>query len=144
VQQEAMTESAYNYWKMVRETTETLGGLFDSTPGAAVGNIRCITNPDEPVIGFFSSGSIEEKRSFISRADLPSAFVKYVAPDCEIDSIGIQDMENSRDINGILAPTYFIGASHAPILNGYIYTTDYCSDCRVYLGGVTKRPDFWE
>ena len=43
LQQQALTEEAYNYWTQLEKSTENLGGLFDPLPSEVQGNIKSIT-----------------------------------------------------------------------------------------------------
>jgi hypothetical protein len=141
VSQQTLTQEAYNYWLNVRKTTEDLGGLFDPMPGAVNGNIRCTSHPDEPVIGFFSAGSVTEQRIFISALELRN-FMKYRPPYCEVDTIGAIEF-GYYNIYTLIAPTYYQDQGTPPILNGYSYSTEYCTDCIRYAGGTTQRPEYW-
>jgi hypothetical protein len=143
VQQTSLTEEGYHYWLNIKETTEKLGGLFDPMPGSVIGNIRCLSDPSQPVIGFFTAATVIEKRIFITPSDLPKNFLRYAGPFCEVDTIGIEQLRDF-DISGIIAPTYYIDPGTPPILNGYTFSSAFCTDCRVYGDGVTKKPEFWE
>ena len=138
VQQQTLTEEAFQYWKSVKQTTETLGGLFDPVPSQVIGNIQSVTNPDEPVIGFFSAGSVTQKRIFISRANLPRSYPTY-NHDCVIDTIFLDALPSVSNPHALLYPFY-----DGPSVIGYATTSTDCFDCRVLGGGTTTRPDFWE
>ena len=56
----------YPFRKFKAKTTETTGGLFDAQPSQVTGNIKCTTNPQELVFGFFNAGVPQEKRVFLS------------------------------------------------------------------------------
>lgn len=137
VQQRSLTEEGYNYWLQLQKTTENGGGLFDPLPGQVTGNFTCLNNPDEPVLGFFSGCTTDEKRLFIGIRDLP----RYLQlappyPACAVDSIPIAVI---RTIMGelYLIDSYGMGPA------GYLSTARSCIDCTT-MGGVTKRPEFWQ
>jgi hypothetical protein len=141
VRQQALTEEAYNYWSTLQRITENLGGLYDPLPAELKGNISCITDPSESVIGFFSGGSIEEKRIFLNVRDLPGGLLRYNSPVCQIDTIEV------ADLRGTPTGTLLIGAIYNEEYTRVIaYTTaeDRCIDCRTYGGGVLIKPDFWD
>lgn len=55
IEQQAISAGAYQFWKSVRQLTQANGGLFDATPAAVQGNIRCVSDPAQPVYGYFSA-----------------------------------------------------------------------------------------
>ena len=54
VSQYALTDSAYNYLTLMQSNTEQLGSIFDPLPSQLVGNIHCLSDPAEPVVGYIS------------------------------------------------------------------------------------------
>src|SRR5690606_31048582 len=71
VKQYALTKEAYNYNEMMKKNTEKIGGIFDSQPSELKGNIICVSNPKENVIGWISAGTVTERRLFIGEEDKP-------------------------------------------------------------------------
>jgi hypothetical protein len=138
VRQQSITEEAYDYWSELKKTTENLGGLFDPMPSSISGNIRCITDPDEPVIGYFSGSSISEKRIFIEREDLPGSF-SYLLPICQLDTIFLEDLPKVTNPDALIYPIN-VGL----VLIGYTTSVPKCIDCRQVADGVLTKPDFWE
>jgi hypothetical protein len=141
VNQQVLSEAGYTYWSNLKRTTETLGGLFDPLPSQVIGNFHCVTNPSEPVIGFFEAGNFAEKRIFINASDIPADF-RFEPPYCTIDTILLADVATTP-----LGPDSFIGELTEPgklgIL-GFSTAEAVCIDCRVLGGGYTFRPPFWE
>ncbi len=140
VKQMALTEEAYTYWLNLYKTTENTGGLFDPLPGQIFGNIRCVSDPDQSVIGFFSASTVEEKRIWISRADLPQAYVNYRHPFCGVDTVLIPDLE-------FIAPGTIFGQevlNNFGFTEGYTISTHSCLDCSFFMrGGTTTKPEYW-
>jgi hypothetical protein len=139
VRQYALTKDAYNFWEVMKKNTEQVGTLFDPQPSQLPTNIHCLSDPDEPVIGFVSAGSYTEKRLFINRAQVyPWSFFLQ----CELrviplhpDSIKI----NFSDFSLIPVTEFF---DRFGFLAGYNSSTRICVDCRA-RGGDTIRPLFW-
>jgi len=77
VRQYALTADAYNFWVGLKKNTEQLGSIFDSQPSQINGNIHCITNSSEPVIGYVSVSTVPSKRIFIQSSQLPSWITTY-------------------------------------------------------------------
>ncbi|QLH32435.1 MAG: DUF4249 domain-containing protein [Cyclobacteriaceae bacterium] len=140
VKQQAITRDAFNYWKQVKQTTEDLGTLFGPLPNQVIGNIKCISNPNEIVVGYFSIGSISTKRAFVSAAELPIPPRYYTRYDaCEKFEVSPDQVSSINGIYLLIEPVYI---GNGPMISGYRYGTPYCVDCR-YTGGTTTKPDFW-
>jgi hypothetical protein len=135
VRQYSLTEEAYNHWTKLKQTTESLGGLFDPTPTQVSGNIHNINSDGQIAIGFFSAGSFDEKRIFVNFYDLPIA-LRHYDPICQIDSLTFAELSVLGDATLLIAP-YGI----PPI--GYLTSTEECIDCRA-LGGTLTKPPFWK
>jgi len=138
VRQYALTQDAYNYLSLMKANTESLGSIFDAQPSELKGNIHCLSNPNEPVVGYVSAGSIQQQRLFISRSQLSSWGYNVVCdqPDTFVP-LGKQD---SFFLFGSFTPTevqYFNGH-----LVGWLANQNTCVDCTT-LGGNTKKPSFW-
>jgi hypothetical protein len=140
VEQQVLSEEAYSYWLSLQKSTETLGSLFDPLPSQANGNIYCVDTPSETVIGYFGGGSVETKRIYILPSDIPKELRHYSPAVCKIDTIGIEDIPTTP------SPTLLLSTVLAPngAIIGYTTSSSTCVDCRVWGGGVTVRPDFWE
>lgn len=137
VEQRALTKEAYAFWLQLKKTTESLGSLFDPLPSQVVGNLKDIKNPANPVLGYFSGGSITKQRKFITIQQLPAELRDVPRPPCPVDTIEAAFISGYADMN-------LIGSVGSPIVTGYLVSSyTGCMDCRE-LGGTTTRPDFWE
>jgi hypothetical protein len=139
VNQYSLTREAYDYWQILQKNTQNLGTLFDPLPAQLKGNIQCVTNPREPVIGFVSICPIQQKRIFISHAELTNWPGPPPPDNCGI--IGISqdpfDFLNYTFDDPSYAPYYFVSAG--PL----IIAKKICLDC-TQKGGSTRRPAFWQ
>ncbi|WP_229365746.1 DUF4249 domain-containing protein [Fibrisoma montanum] len=55
IEQQTLSREAYNFWSRVDKLTNSNGGIFDAAPAGIQGNVVCVSNPDEPVYGFFGA-----------------------------------------------------------------------------------------
>src|SRR5690606_41864672 len=62
-----LSELAYNFMVMMKKNSEQLGSVFDPQPSQLAGNMSCITDPEEMVIGFIEVAEEKAKRIFIKR-----------------------------------------------------------------------------
>lgn len=137
VQQRALTKEAYDFWLQLKKTTESLGGLFDPLPSQVIGNLTSLNDSSQPVLGYFSGGYVSKKRIFIGIADLPIELRSITPPFCPIDTIALDQVSTSPNMN-------IIGPYGYPFIQGYLSSPySNCLDCRDG-GGNTVRPDFWE
>jgi len=137
VDQYSLSENEFAYWEKIRNVTQKVGGLYDIIPSSIAGNIYCVEDPDEEVLGYFSVSAETSKRIYIDEI-----FRGLVNPykDCIDDSVWTDYPTNIR---GIDVYCWIIQESHD--LNGtfYILTEDHrCADCTVR--GTTTKPEFWE
>lgn len=139
VQQRALDEQAYNFWKNIQRTTEQVGGLFDAMPGQVSGNIHNVNNPDEQVLGYFAGGEVQEKRIFIDWTELPRDLQVVDNIPCYKDTVWVANLP--WYIGGRLNVVSGFGS---PNTIGYIITEGKCADCRLTdPGGVLEKPSFW-
>lgn len=140
VTQYAITEDAFSYWQQLKKTTEDLGTLFGPLPSQVTGNFQCLSNPNEPVIGYFAIGSTTTKRIFITASELSGPPV-YDTPyqNCEASQLLMADVPN---FGGPYLLTSGIPNPAGPGIIGYYYSTPRCVDCKE-TGGTTTKPAFW-
>jgi hypothetical protein len=146
VRQYALTKDAFGFWQNLKKNTEQLGSIFDAQPSNINGNIHCTTNPAEPVIGYISVSTMQQKRLFIANAQLPSQWQATYPYECELDS-ALFSRAGQNDVLLFLIP---LGSSEIPIAQipgtgtgilGYFGAYKECADCTIR--GVKQQPDFW-
>ena len=133
VTQYALDSSAYNYWQAMKSNTEDIGSIFDPQPNQTKGNVHCVTDTSETVIGYISAGSTSSLRLFISGADMPPGW--NLPTDCTTIAVGADSLDY-----------YFGERPYIPIdeiARGIYRAATYsCVDCRV-SGGPNVKPGFW-
>ena len=141
VRQYAQTAEEYAYWEQLQKNTESLGGLFDPTPSQLTGNVRCLSEADEPVMGYVGAVAPAEKRIFISQTDLPpTRFDSYYAACTEPDTLLLAEVPNFVNSPNLL-PVYPLYYPMSSIIFGYAIAPRECVDCRIW--GANRKPDFW-
>jgi hypothetical protein len=138
VRQYALTAEAYNYWLQIQKTSQDLGTLFDVQPTQLVGNIHCLTNPSEPVIGFLSASSVQQRRLFVYQTYLSNWIHNAAGFGC--DTIQISYNPNNfpayNPVDTSYGPYYFDGPTTL------VLAPWFCLDCTRF-GGTTVKPPFW-
>jgi len=131
VRQYALTREAYEYWDQLAKTTQSLGSLFDPQPTQVTGNVRSVSNPNEPVLGYFGAGSVATKRIYINRSEIPFRRTITGYESCVVDTLTLPEvMEQNKFIIDLNDDGRFFA------------TSDACVDCR--LRGTNVKPAFWE
>ncbi|MDO8992812.1 MAG: DUF4249 domain-containing protein [Daejeonella sp.] len=139
VKQYAIGKEAFDYLTLMKRNSEQQGSLFDNQPSDIVGNIKCISNPDERVIGFINISQIVEKRIFISNNQVPAWNF-----DRTCGAIVVRNHKDSLYAAFVtgqnLITTYNVSA--AGTIESYNGNTAICLDCRT-RGGSNVKPSFW-
>lgn len=137
VRQQAISREAFEYWDQLAKNSQNLGSLFDPIPSELPGNIRCISNPDEPVLGYFTAAVTADRRAFFDASTVPNRpAVDLPFEACRLDTIRNLANFNSGIYEIVTALPFQLGF-------GFTYTIDDCIDCEA-RGGTTKKPPFWE
>jgi hypothetical protein len=142
VKQYALSREAFEYWEILKKNTENIGTLFDPLPSQLNGNIRSLSDPQEPVIGFMTASTMQEKRVFVDSRELPKEWRLFM-PTCVIDTLLFSQGSVSE---------YFTGGYQVPVseiyddagwrLLGYTYAAKRCVDCTTR--GTNVKPAYWE
>jgi hypothetical protein len=148
VKQYALTADAYNYYQQLKKNTEQLGSIFDAQPSELTGNVHCVTNPAEPVIGYVTAGSSSEIRIYINNSSLPEWLAITPYQDCIMDTAlfcagpGCDKQVKEEIYPGYQIPLYSIPAGPGSVtIIGYAGGSPACVDCT--LRGTNIQPSFW-
>lgn len=134
VNQYSINEDEYVYWEKLQSLSENVGSLYDIIPSSIKTNIKCVEDPNEKVLGFFSVSGVKSKRLFIHEffrgmvdlyKDCGNEIVYYLSDDIP----GLNEVKWVISYHSDPPPywvlTYFKG----------------CADCSVR--GTTIQPPFW-
>lgn len=137
VTQYAITADEFNYWDALQKSTEQTGTLFDQQPSQITGNIHCITNPNEPVIGYIGVGSVTSARIFIDNSQVAPWFYNDGCLQMLVNN-------DAADIAFAIAQGYLPEADKyvGIALVGYYFSDAPCVDCTL-TGGSDVKPSFW-
>ncbi|HDZ41103.1 MAG TPA: DUF4249 domain-containing protein [Bacteroidetes bacterium] len=132
LKQYSISEDEYTFWESMREMTQEQGGLYDPIPQSLPGNIRCVDEPSEPVLGFFSVSAVSKKRLFIRNDTL-----KYMPGGqyCVTDTA--YSIEEISGLGRYVFILEFIDEGGYYLLSRF----EQCADCRLF--GTNVPPDFW-
>jgi hypothetical protein len=137
VTQYALDSAGYNYWYAMKGNTENVGSIFDPQPNQTQGNIHCVTDSTEKVIGYVGAGTVQQQRLFISNSEMP--FEWNQPPNCSEYTVPVDSLEFYFG-GGALIP-YDADPPGSFIPSGYLSASASCVDCT--LSGTTVKPSFW-
>ena len=162
VRQYALSSEAYEYLRLMKSNTESVGSIFDPQPSGLRGNIHAVEDPNEPVIGYVFAANVEEQRIFIERAEVPDWSYVFSCPDMKFVDLNVDSLNwNYLDIapnplpkdpdlttlNEFDSVYRKPPGLHKPIRpasdsDGWMSQKAECVDCRL-RGGINIKPDFW-
>jgi Domain of unknown function (DUF4249) len=136
VKQYAWTKTGYEFLERMKKNTESTGSIFDAQPSELRGNIFCVSDPNEPVIGFINFSTSEEKRIFIRKDQVPDWRYSSGCMEIRVENISDSIKAKAR----FLMPTQPVFQ-----LGGTIFTfgaaPPECVDCT--LNGTNRKPAYW-
>ncbi|WP_157807414.1 DUF4249 domain-containing protein [Hymenobacter chitinivorans] len=136
VKQYAQTVEEFAYWEALRKNTENIGTLFDPLPSQLTGNVHCLTDPSEQVLGYIGAYSVQEQRLFISRDQLPASWKS---------DTGYETCAKPDTIPKAYVHVSFLTPDYLPLEDvdkGVTAQYAKCVDCR--LRGTNIQPSFWK
>jgi hypothetical protein len=66
VNQYSLSEEEFAYWEKLQNVTQDVGSLYDIIPFSIPGNIYCVEDPGEKILGYFSVSARTSKRIYIN------------------------------------------------------------------------------
>jgi hypothetical protein len=134
VRQYALSEFSYSFWENVVEN-DNPNALNSKQQYPLVGNIKCISNPDEPVYGILEASAVKTKNLQVK--------ILYVAP--QSAECGITKMVKSLDPQTLILEPPAMITSHPPLQwgTGFLLVREAkCIYCEA-SDGTSIRPGYW-
>jgi hypothetical protein len=60
IEQLAISKQEYDYWNIIKGQTNNSGGIFDTPPATAFGNMTNLKDKSEQVLGYFSVAGVNK------------------------------------------------------------------------------------
>lgn len=151
IKQLRISEKEFVFWNKLKESSEDVGDIFGTQPFTIESNVRSDNDNDEPVLGYFQTGSIVSKRIFIDyddvtelKLELKNSELYCLTDTIEVDYYWFYSMYDIYE-EYILKRDYEVydrieGVIGEP--DALIIVQPYCNDCS--LNGSSKKPLFWE
>lgn len=151
VRQYTQNTEAYTYYQTLKKTAGSDNLLSQIQPGFFYGNIKCINNPNEKVIGYFEVSSVSEKRLFFDFKDLfPNNDTPPFFYDCTIGKFelcyqgvvgGSSNCDTDKLFNLMSASNWVI-TGYIPYSPTVFAVPHPCVDCTEFSSN--KKPSFWK
>ncbi len=145
VKQYSLSQFSYNFWKGALENNFRI--LINSKqPYQLTGNLKCISNPGEPVFGIFEASAVKEKGIQVEKIHYPDelpmdrtySYPKIIS--CSSIYLPNVDLETIR---GWYAGYIGVPADPPPGWSGFLLVRDNrCVFCEL-TEGTSIRPDYW-
>jgi hypothetical protein len=131
VRQYALSEFSYNFWYSATENNQP-DPLYSKIPYQLIGNIKCISNPNETVFGIFEASAVKSKgiTAYLPELEDPIFPCGYI-----IGLSGVRPQDLMNQFPG------WIG-EYGPQL--ILVREKECVFCKYNGGGTGIRPDYFE
>lgn len=147
VTQYVQSLASYNFYRIMKEIAGNSSVLSPKQPGVLNGNIKCISNKDEKIIGFFDVSTVSSQRMFFNYADLfPGEPIPPYFTDCQFSSynfcFGFNDSNPCRGkelINALENNQLTFFFLNPP--DSYLMMPAECGDCTKFSANI--KPSFW-
>lgn len=138
VRQYALSEFSYNFWKGALENNLP-DPINSKQPYQLTGNLKCISDPNEPVYGIFEASAVKAKS--IEAKDIYYGIdAQREIPLCKYARVL---STSTDDLRGWYPGYIGIPENAPPYWTGYVLMTDKkCIFCE-NSGGTSIRPGYW-
>lgn len=135
VNQYTIGEVAYRFWQSVAEQNSGESSLYTQQLYQIRGNVKNISNTNEPVLGYFTVAGKDSKRIFTNP---PQEVIDFNYPVCVLGDGDYDAYKYIRWTPKSSWPLYVVRDS-----DGYrALPQQICTDCRK-RGGTIQKPEFW-
>ena len=135
VQQYTLSEEAFSFYNEVQGISGGQGTLYTTQPYQVRGNVNNIRDKEEPVLGFFLSAGVDEKRIFVDR---PNGEFNFHYSTCILTRSDYEAYGFIGWTDPVSWPLY-VTANPDGIR---ALPPQGCMDCTA-KGGTIEKPDFW-
>jgi hypothetical protein len=134
VSQYSISEDEFSFWEKLENLVEETGGLYDIIPSNIPGNIFCVDDPSEKILGYFSVSAVSTKRIFV-KDQFKGQFNPYTNDACVADTLF-----NGEFIPDLNVNVWILRDNQTPPYRVITYSKE-CADCTTR--GTTQEPAFW-
>lgn len=144
VNQYSISEKEYEFWRQMKDISESGGDIFDRQPYQIMTNVHCISDPDEMVLGYFHVCSVNKKRIWIRGSDIEKMELIPYQYVCDVIIKGPDDYLADKPVTFDRIYKNFTALNYnfiSPKGDRLMFADKNCSDCT--MSGNPEKPDFW-
>lgn len=142
IKQYGLSKEGYEFLEKLKKNTEQLGSIFDAQPGELKGNIHCVSDPSEPVIGYVNICNFTEKRIFISAQNVGGwNFYPITCSFFSLSNVSDTIIKKMAGVTPTYPSTYVTPPTFPPKISSFDVASSECVDCTVR--GSNIKPFFW-
>ncbi len=143
VNQYSLSLEEFSFWKKLKEVTESEGDIFEKQPFPIVGNISCINNEHEKVLGYLQVSAVKSQRMYITQSQVNELDIPVYEYPCEriiyhTWRLYVRIYENLLSNGYVL---FWVEEDEFGLPIGFQFTSAECADCS--LTGNPEKPGFW-
>jgi hypothetical protein len=144
VKQYSLSLEEFLFWNKLKEITESEGDIFEKQPFPIEGNIRCISNGHERVLGYFQVSAVKNQRMYITQSQVNELDIPVYDYPCERIIYHTWRLRE-RIYENLLSNGYVLFWVEESEMAGppisFQFTSPECADCS--LTGNPEKPGFW-
>src|ERR1043165_4810555 len=103
--------------------------------------MHCVSQPDEPVLGFICASTVEQKRIYINSLDVDNWDYKKYYNECYYSPGAHLFITPAQAYEYLGRPDHLWVTLGTDNVGNYEVVQLFCGDCREH-GGTNKQPDF--
>ncbi len=97
--QYSISKEEYVFLSQLKQTSEDVDDFFGRQPYELSGNIKCLTNPDESVLGFFQVAGVSTKDIYINLRDIQRLELPLLYHEiCSVDTIFVGEVPSLYEL----------------------------------------------
>ncbi|MCD8029478.1 MAG: DUF4249 domain-containing protein [Bacteroides sp.] len=144
INQNLIRKEAYDYFYNLLKNTDQNSGLFTSMPTEIKGNIRNLSQPEVPVIGYVEVATTTIGTRFIDYSEGLyewSTSINFLFRTCDEEKMtGPPSGKRPKEIEAVGYIPYTLSDAIPPQM---VYKPRECVDCRLKSQASKSKPDFW-
>ena len=140
--QNTIHKEGYDYFYNLQKNIEQTGSIFGTIPSEIMGNIKCVSNPEIPVIGYVDVSTTTSDEQYLNNMyyDPSGRSGQYRQCEAFFDTI-VPPREPPKPGSGSVRFSQNFGMPPLPE-DPVIYIPEYCVDC-TKNGGSKRKPENW-
>lgn len=138
VQLDAISADGYAYWKNLQEISDYHGSLDTPNPSQIAGNVHCVSDPTEFVIGYINASIVATAHEYYDGA---ASRIYEDKNEYTIEE-GVQEVDWYKMYQKGLLPVEYKESFMTDEPSGWTWASKRCTDCRA-SGGTKNKPADW-